>query len=177
MRNLRAMDKNEKSGRIQLDGDVIRYRSSVYGDWNLPIQKVRIIGEYTNQDGPGADDWFLAFIVNADEMWYEASISAAGRDEFLSQIGSHLGVELTSELVYSTDFNSRVLWPADIAGTELFAFSRELSHGCANEPSPTHSVSHGVEFQGLPDSGPRRAIMVRVRQHLPMIGRFSSIGH
>src|SRR4051794_26017651 len=73
------------SGRIELDGDRIRYRSAVYGTWDLQVADVRIVGETTNQDGPGVDDYFLCFATGL-RMWYEASFYAAGRDELLSKL-------------------------------------------------------------------------------------------
>jgi len=58
----------KESGHILLDGDVIRYRSAAYGDWDLPVSDVRILGEATNQNGPFADDYFFCF-ASGPGMW------------------------------------------------------------------------------------------------------------
>ena len=110
-----------ESGRILLDGDVIRYRSAVYGDWDLPVSDVRIIGEATNQSGPFADDYFFCF-ATGPAMWREASFYAEGRDEFLGALGEKLGTPLEVGLCHSADFASRVLWPPSLAGEPMFRF-------------------------------------------------------
>ncbi len=60
-----------RSDRIELDGEVIRYRSAVHGDWDLPVSDVRIIGEATNPSRPFADDYFFCF-ATGPRMWCEA---------------------------------------------------------------------------------------------------------
>lgn len=111
----------DESGHILLDGDVIRYRSTVYGDWGLPVSDVRIIGEATNQNGPFADDYFFCF-ASGPGMWLEASFYAEGRDEFLRVLGAKLGSPLVPGLCNSTDFASRVLWPPSLAGEPMFRY-------------------------------------------------------
>jgi hypothetical protein len=110
-----------ESGRILLDGDVIRYRSALYGDWDLPVSDVRVIGEATNESGPFADDYFFCF-ATGPSTWREASFYAHGRDEFLRALGTKLGSPLEVGLCHSTDFASRVLWPPSLAGEPMFRF-------------------------------------------------------
>jgi hypothetical protein len=110
------------SGQIRLDGEIIRYRSRVYGDWDLPVSNVRVVGEATNDHGPVVDDYFLCFAISAD-AWLEASFYAVGRDEFLRALGSKLGTPLECGLCHSTDFASRVLWPPSLAGESMFEYA------------------------------------------------------
>ena len=111
----------KESGHILLDGDVVRYRSAAYGDWDLPVSDVRIIGEATNQNGPFADDYFFCF-ASGPGMWHEASFYAEGRDEFLRLLGAKLGSPLQAGLYDSADFASRVLWPPSLGGEPMFRF-------------------------------------------------------
>ena len=110
-----------ESGHILLDGDVIRYRSALSGDWDLPLSDVRIIGEATNQSGPFVDDYFFCF-ATGPSLWREASFYAEGRDEFLRALGAKLGNPLEVGLCHSADFASRVLWPPTLAGEPMFRF-------------------------------------------------------
>ena len=110
-----------ESGRILLDGGIIRYRSAVYGDWDLLVSDVRVIGEATNQNGPFTDDYFFCF-ATGPEMWREASFYAEGRDEFLRALRATLGTPLEVGLCHSADFASRVLWPPSLAGEPMFRF-------------------------------------------------------
>ena len=109
------------SGTIQLDGGVIRYRSTVFGNWDLPAADVRIMGESTDQSGPGDDYWFC--FASGPWSWLEASFYAEGREKFLRDLGARLGSPLELGLMHSTDFASRVLWPPSLAGEPMFQYS------------------------------------------------------
>lgn len=110
-----------ESGRIWVDGNFIRYQSKVYGEWDLPVADLRILGEATNQNGPFADDYFFCFATGPGR-WLEASFYADGRDEFLRALGTELGASLETGLCNSTDFASRVLWPLPLAGQPMFHY-------------------------------------------------------
>ena len=117
-----------KSGHIRLDGDTIRYRSTLFGDWDLPVSDVRIVGESTDQLGPFADDYFFCFATGPG-MWLEASFYADGRDEFLRALGARLGTPLVTGLCHSTDFASRVLWPPPLVGKPMFKYTEVPAQG------------------------------------------------
>lgn len=110
-----------ESGRILLDGDVIRYRSAVHGDWDLPVSDVRILGEATDPCGPFADDYFFCFATGPD-AWREASFYAEGREPFLRALGVKLGSTLEVGLCNVADFASRVLWPPSLVGVPMFRY-------------------------------------------------------
>ncbi|HPF39597.1 MAG TPA: hypothetical protein P5081_16725 [Phycisphaerae bacterium] len=122
-----GMGRVRKSGRLWLDGDVIRYETPV-GDWRIPLDAVRIIGELTSPHGPFADDYFFCF-AEAAGGWYEASCYAEGRDAFLHALGERLGARLEPGLSGSTDFASRILWPEPLAGRPMFDFTDEVPRG------------------------------------------------
>lgn len=115
------MTTSEDSGQIQVDGDVIRYTSTTYSDWTIPIGDIRIIGEATNQNGPFADDYFLCF-ATGPELWYEASFYADGRAAFLVELSARLGATLALRLGSSADFASRILWPGELVGKPMFKY-------------------------------------------------------
>ena len=111
--------------RISIDGDDIVYTSSVYGSWRIAISDVRVIGEYTNQNGPFADDYFFVFVTKSDNTWFEASFYAEGRDEILKNLAEKIGCRLEYSLCGSTDFVSNVLWPAEHIAGPMFEFKNE----------------------------------------------------
>ena len=115
------MSKND-SGRLELVGDRLAYSSEHYGSWEISVPDISFIGEYTNENGPFADDWFLVFVENQERIWKEASMYSDGRQEVLAELGSRLGVKLISDLTTSTSFKSRIMWPADRVGEDLFEF-------------------------------------------------------
>lgn len=90
--------------------------------WSTPLQAVKLIGEFTNDSGPFADDWYLCFVVGANGSWYEASMYATGARRALEVLGSRLGEPLEVQLVTSTDCSSRVIWPSRFMNRPLFIF-------------------------------------------------------
>ena len=81
-----------------------------------------ILGEYTNNDGPFLDDYFLVFVTRAGQS-YRASFYCEGRDEFVEAFGTNFGASIVFALVGSTDFASSVLWPSELAGKPLYEFA------------------------------------------------------
>ena len=110
------------SGCYQLEEGVISYRSEVYGSWQLPVSEVSAIGEYTNEDGPFADDYFLVFITQNDSGWFEGSFYGEGRDELVRGLSILLSTEISLGGSRSTTFTSRILWPEKMRGEAVFDF-------------------------------------------------------
>ena len=110
------------SGKIWLDGDVIRYRSKTYSDLDLPVSEIRVIGESTNSLGPFADDYFFCFAIGP-EGWCETSYYADGCGEFLDALFHRLQSSYQLGLNNSTDYASRVLWPPSLAGRPMFTYT------------------------------------------------------
>jgi hypothetical protein len=128
MNSIATPIKMGTNASIQLDGDVIRYKSISGGGWSLALADVRVIGECTNQSGPFADDYFFCFATGPG-AWCEASFYSNGRDEFLRALEAKLGVSFNCGLVYSAEFASRVFWPPTIAGGPMFKYENVPSRG------------------------------------------------
>lgn len=110
------------SGSYRLSNGTLSYRSEVYGSWDLPIAEITLIGEYTNEDGPFADDFFLVFLTANDGGWHEASFYGEGRDEILRELSALKGSEIVCGLCLSMSFASQVIWPVEKRGEEIFDF-------------------------------------------------------
>jgi len=108
-----------ESGVLTLDGDHIRYASKDFGNWEIKVRDLLVVGELTNQDGPFVDDWWLAFVTEANGHWYEASVYASGVPELCKSLGQRLGVNLEITLAASADFKSNILWPAHLQARPL----------------------------------------------------------
>jgi hypothetical protein len=114
-------DKAQESGSIRLNGDVITYASRLFGSFSLPVEDIAVIGEFTTDNGPVIDDWFLVFVCRGGD-WFEASIYSDGSEGVRKGLSMALGANLDLSLAGSTDFASRVVWPTEIAGRPLFEF-------------------------------------------------------
>ncbi len=121
-------EQHEDAGNIKLDAEVIRYGSAALGSWEMPLSDLKVLGEWTSPHAPSAGNWFLAFVSGADEV-LEASAYAGGYVEFMVEAGTLLGAKLIATLHGSADSKSRVLWPSELAGKELFEFYREPPRG------------------------------------------------
>lgn len=110
------------AARLRLEGEVIVYESRVHMSWRIEVRDLKLLGECTDQNGPFTDDYWLIF-VTSPHMWLGASFYSEGRDELLGALSEHLNLELELKLMASVDFASRILWPAQLAGTPLFQYS------------------------------------------------------
>lgn len=92
--------------------------------WSLPIPSIALIAEYTTNKGPQCDDYFLVFVTIEKDTFYfhAASFYAAGRDETLAALKKLLGSTFELELNGSTEWDSHVMWPQEIAGNKYFQF-------------------------------------------------------
>lgn len=117
----------ETSGTISLVNGVLRYESPIY-NWQLKLEDVKVIGEATTDHGPYLDDYWFCFATGMGG-WMEASFYAAGRDVFLRSLQESLDDKLERELTFSTDFASRVLWPAELAGCPMFTYEPNWPKG------------------------------------------------
>ena len=114
---------NPKSGVLSIDGPTLSYASPDYGNWQISISEIIAFGEYTTDNGPYIDDWFMVFVTR-DFNWVEASNYCAGADDVRTALAQRWGVEsLYGKLWGHTDFASRVIWPTELADQPLFGFS------------------------------------------------------
>jgi hypothetical protein len=107
------MSAENESGELGVSGDAITYRSP-REKWSIPVEEIRLIAEFTNSDGPHIDDYFFVFLTAPENGWYEASFYAKGRDETLAALGSKHGAKLECGLCNSTQYKTRILWPAHL---------------------------------------------------------------
>jgi len=112
---------NGRNDRIELDGDVIRYRSTTGTIFELAISDISIIAESMNENGPFGDDWFYCFVTGS-RGWTEAPVYADGGEEFLRRLSERLKTPIELEFASVTDFASRIVWPLELRGRPLFEF-------------------------------------------------------
>lgn len=108
------------SGTIAVEDGVIKFGSREYGDWKVPVTSIRLIGEYSTQDGPFAEDDFLVLCDGRNE--FEVPSSAVGIQEVMGHLSQVCGVEVVLTLGLTTDFSSRIIFPCQLAERPLFEF-------------------------------------------------------
>ncbi len=113
--------------RLTVQGTQLRCIDNEGGlRWNLSIDDLVLVAEYTTNEGPQSDDYFLIFCTVEDgkALFAACSFYTNGRDEVLSAIGERLGSPLNLRLCGSTELDSNVLWPAELAGQKYFRFQQ-----------------------------------------------------
>ncbi len=115
-------EPNPKSGVLNIEGSTLSYASPDYGNWRIQVSEIIAFGEYTTDNGPMIDDWFMVF-VNREFNWVEASNYCAGRGEVRNELAKRWSLESPyGQLWGSTTFASRVIWPQALAEKPLFEF-------------------------------------------------------
>jgi len=102
------------------DGNLIYSEAGV--SWRVRIDDIVVVGEYTNANGPGLDDWFLIFGYRPQgQILFRQIPVPLEIEEVLGKLGKMRGGEpIRLQLVGSTEWNSRVLWPDTLVGKPFF---------------------------------------------------------
>ena len=111
--------------RLQIKDSNLEYSSNTAKVfWSLPIASIILISEYTTNEGPQCDDYFLVFVTIEKDLFYfyTASFYAGGSDATLASLKELLGSTFELKLTGSTEWDSRVIWPAEIADSKHFEF-------------------------------------------------------
>jgi hypothetical protein len=106
---------------LSLEEDAVRLHAAGRLVWEVPVVEVRVIGEYTTEAGPWADDYFVLF-VGKDGNWFEAPIEAVNLESVLGKLSERLKSPITLGLANSTSLRSHILWPPSLRGQELLSF-------------------------------------------------------
>jgi len=90
--------------------------------WSVQARDIVLLAEYTTDEGPFVDDYFLVFVTQpgGGEQYVTASFYAEGSDEVVGRLAECWGAEVGLSLAHSTDWNSRVIWPPELAEQEYF---------------------------------------------------------
>lgn len=93
--------------------------------WAVPIGALVLVSEYTTNEGPLIDDYFLVFVTVEDGIFYFSTCSfySRGVDEALSILQERLGSPVQLRLQGSTEWCSRVVWPVKMSECEYFTFT------------------------------------------------------
>lgn len=104
--------------------------------WSLAVGSILLIAEYTTNEGPYDDDYFLVFVTAEDsKLYFSTCPSSAGVGEGLNLLQQRLGSPIKLELQGSTEWRSRVAWPPEMRGTEYFTF----------KPAPANTLREKVK--------------------------------
>lgn len=93
------------------------------GKIEYSIQDVAVIGEYTTEEGPVNDDWFLVFVRKNGEMFQLPIYDIiANTNTFFEDLSKYYKVEIKPKLANSTAMRSNLLWPPKMIEMNFLRF-------------------------------------------------------
>ena len=97
-----TVPNTNKSGIVTIQDDKIVYTLDNELLFTVALNDIAIIGEFTNDNGPVLDDWFLV-LVTKNGHWKSISWYAADIDDLTKYLKDRFGTDLTiPNLVNST---------------------------------------------------------------------------
>ena len=88
------------------------------------VQDVQVIGEFTAPNGIFASNYFLSLKLRGREHPIDIPVDAEGLFQVLLEMRKILPGLLMPALQMSEGFASNVLYPAHVAGMEMYRFER-----------------------------------------------------
>jgi hypothetical protein len=91
------------------------------GKVSVPFESILLVGEFTTEDGPYAEDHLLS-VWSSDGRVFEIPIWSPGVKQLLEMLSAKTKAAIETSLATSSSFASRVLYPPEKSGQELFVF-------------------------------------------------------
>lgn len=85
--------------------------------WSIRTGDIVLVAEYTTDEGPAVDDYFLVFVTReSGELYYSSvTMGATGINTVLEELERQLVGPLELRLFSSRRWASRVVWPQHLA--------------------------------------------------------------
>jgi hypothetical protein len=96
---------------------ILAYGDEVYV--RIPVDDIKLIGEYTTGNGPMVDDWFIVFMTSPTD-WKQISEYTPGMQEMLQALGQLLDAPVVCSLFNSTCWKTSIIWPPSVAEMEMW---------------------------------------------------------
>ncbi|HEY3754693.1 MAG TPA: hypothetical protein VGL42_00945 [Opitutaceae bacterium] len=111
-------------GKLSCDGHSLRYNCGE-DSWQIPVKHVRLIGEHATQSGAALDDYVIVIFPQGSNDWYEVPCSAFSASAIWLLLRKAFP-GLAAAGFANAEFNSRALWPPEVAGHRLFDCQRMM---------------------------------------------------
>jgi hypothetical protein len=104
------------------------------------LNKVVVIGEYTNSNGPWFDDWFITFVLY-DGSWQSIPWYVTNIDKLTKVLSDKFQTDLSqSYLVNSAQWKSLIRYPVELKGLPLFSII-SYDNGCLHRTIWTRIIN------------------------------------
>ena len=91
--------------------------------WQMPLERIVLVAEFTNDEGAKREDHFLVFWSFEEGELHRAlaGFHATGRNEAMDALSTYWQTELKLELPESRQWKSRVVWPKELEDHQYLA--------------------------------------------------------
>jgi hypothetical protein len=108
----------EESSHVLTAGNGLLSYNDAEGNslWQMPLERIVLLAEFTNDEGPKREDHFLVFWSFEEGELHRAlaGFHAEGREETIKSLSDYWQIELKLELAASGQWASRVVWPKEL---------------------------------------------------------------
>ena len=111
--------KEQPQSRVYLESRHIILVNSDEKIARIAVDEIKLIGEYTNAEGPFVDDWLIVFMTSPTD-WKQISHYTPGVLEMLQELSQLLDAEIVGSLSWSTSWRTNIIWPPSVAGVEMW---------------------------------------------------------
>jgi hypothetical protein len=116
----RQIHKDNTSGQVILLDTKIFWHINDKNIVQIDSDNIAVIGEYTTEEGPWFDDWFLAF-VDKSGIWQSISMYSDCIDRATQFLSDKFEMDLTkTHLAASTVWCSYVTYPLHLTSKAIF---------------------------------------------------------
>src|ERR1700761_4015366 len=92
--------------------------------WKVLPSEIVLIAEYMTSEGPYVEDYFLTIWTLEQGVLMSVRCPLDSHaEQVLGELAKVLGFERKASLVSSTEWDSLVIWPSELAGEEYFTFT------------------------------------------------------
>ena len=106
------------STSLVLEDGALCYYGPQDAHWRVPLDAIRVLGEL--RSSALEHGHYLAVVIDDSGAWLQCPCIAVGVHETLRELAGRWGVPLDLRLGTATPDASRVLWPEQLAGQEMF---------------------------------------------------------
>lgn len=118
-----SIESNNPSGKTMIKDGYVVLEFNEKKLVNIPIDRIKLIAEYTTANGPFLDDWFLV-IYNDKSEYFEISMYTENIQEMITELGELMNLKLIPNLSSSTEWKSTILFPSEFLGKDLWTIVR-----------------------------------------------------
>lgn len=112
-------EETQPSGRVYMAFGKIVWLHKGEVLCEIEVKDIQLVGEYTTDEGPVINDWFLVFILSEDNVM-QIPLYVNGREAMLQYLSQFLGAEVAPRLVGSAGCATTLLWPPEVAGKPMW---------------------------------------------------------